>query len=335
MSDEGEQNSAGVKMPVNPDGTTNWKAVFEDPERGILNAVASTRSNSQLRAVLASVAPLLFKRKRDAKPRNAFLSRMNTIIDIESGGDFDTARATITELLQAEKDLRIEKAAIYAKNKAAGLTIERRRKSTRESLLAAIFANPVRLAVGIVAILILLTSLGGVVVYLNGNDTPDTSVQKETKQPAEKPVEKPKTPAPAPKVTPPPVPEIKRVAMLALKPLPFRLLNGGATRLQTFVPLVETLIEAPTEDDEERLCGIAPLVLEGVTFGMRAASQAGREFSESLLAEISAKVRRDILRRPGAPKIGALTIREVRSLPSAVLLAAYSGCKVVMIEIEP
>lgn len=332
MSDESGQNAAGVKMPVNPDGTTNWKAVFEDSERGILNAVASTHSNSQLRAVLASIAPLLFKRKRDAKPRGAFLSRMNTIIDIESGGDFETARATIIELLQAEKILRIEKAAIYAKNQAAGLTIERRRKSTRKNLLLAIFENPVRLAVGVVSILILLTVLGGVVVYLSSDDTPDApdaNVQKEADHATAKPVEKPKTPAPPPQVTPPPA--VKQMAMLALKPLPFRMSSGGAVRVRTLVPL----IELPDEDDEERLCAIAPLVLEGVTFGMRAATQTGREFSDSLLTEIAAKVRSDIMRRAGAPKLGILSLREVRSLPSEVLLAAYTGCKMVLIEQEP
>ena len=54
MSDEqvSEQNGGDAQRVQNPDGTTNWAVVFEDPEQGILAAVEATGSAAQLRAVM-------------------------------------------------------------------------------------------------------------------------------------------------------------------------------------------------------------------------------------------------------------------------------------------
>lgn len=332
MSDTNGQNPVEVKMPVNPDGTTNWQVVFDDPERGILTAVGATRSTSQLRAVMVSVAPLLFKRKRDSKTRAAFLARVDAIIDVECGGEFEVAQARLSDILRAEKKHRIEKADIYSKNKAAGQALERRRQSG-SGFIAGLFDNPVRLAIGMVGALLLLTALGAVVVFLGSSPEPDATAEnteaplaaKSAAKPAEKqaPAVAPSKAAPTPQQTPP-------MLMLALKPLPFRF---GPANKQRIVTLV-ALIELPSEDeaDQERLCAVAPLVQEAVTFAVRNALESGRDFSSGLADEVAATVRRDLLRRSNPPKLGAVQLRDVRSVPSGVLLAAYKGCEPVMVE---
>ena len=92
---------------VNPDGTTNWKVVFEDPDQGILAAIASARSIDQLRTVMANVALLLFKRKRDAEPRAEFTSMINRALDAISDQGIEVAISRITGILNVEMEMRI------------------------------------------------------------------------------------------------------------------------------------------------------------------------------------------------------------------------------------
>ena len=100
MSEEQtEAAGGGADRVVNPDGTTNWTVVFEDPEQGILPAVQAITTEKQLRAVMAQVAHLLFKRKRDEGPRAEFQARVYAIIDDVDTDGFEAVRQRVLDLL--------------------------------------------------------------------------------------------------------------------------------------------------------------------------------------------------------------------------------------------
>lgn len=326
MNDGQTNNPTGVPPKlVNPDGTTNWKVVFEDPDQGILAAVSSVRSINQLRTVMANVALLLFKRKRDAEPRAEFTSMINRALDAIGEQGIEAAIARIIGILNTEKEMRIEKAALHVKNKETSQSVERRRKSTEEGFLARLFGNPVYVALGIGCVLVLFL-IGGLVFLQLSSRTVEEQAEQPAKQqqPSQAEHESPK---------PPVTPERtkKQTQMIALQPFQITITVNGSKKRMALVPLIGI-------DEGEKItpiCSLAPRINESILFRMRAAAEQGGVIDRARTDEVSARVIADINARSGSLKINTLMIIDERKLPSKIVATATKGCERVTLDKLP
>jgi len=311
----------------NPDGTTNWAVLFEDPEQGILVAVDATTSVKQLRAVMANVAQLLFKRKRDAEPRAEFIAKIEGMLEAAESDGFEAVRERIVASLRAEKTFRIEKAEQHARNKRTTQSIERRREGTHQKLMDVVLGNPFIL-MGAVALVLGLLGLVVMAVILPSDKPANPETEKDIQSTQEPeappgPVELKKRPV----VAPPP----ETVKMLALKPILSEVLVKGQRRRLSMVPLIEV-----REDDSlGDICALSPWIIEGVLLRMGAANDTKRNVDDALIAEVAAKVGKDINARPGTVRIKSLKLVDIRNLPRKIVIAANRGCETVIAEPIP
>jgi|GEM_PF-2462667 len=311
----------------NPDGTTNWTVLFEDPEQGILVAVNASASVNQLRSVMANVALLLFKRKRDAEPRAEFIAQIEGMLAAADEDGFETVQTRIVDMLRAEKSFRIEKAEQHARNKRTTQSIERRREGTHQKLMDVVLGNPF-LLMGSVVLVLGLIGLVVVAVILpadkpgNPDDAKPATAAHEQKTP-----DAPATLKTPPVVAPPP----ETMKMLVLKPILSEVLIKGQRRRLSMVPL----IEVGEDDGLGDICGLSPWIIEGVLLHMGAANDTKRNADDALIAEVAAKVGKDINARPGKVRINSLKLVDIRKLPRKVVLAANRGCERVTIESIP
>lgn len=317
------QGDAVGQRVLNPDGTTNWTVVFEDTEQGILAAVSATSSARQLRAVMENVALLLFKRKRDAGPRAEFTARIENALDSEATEGFEAVQARILGILNAEKQLRTEKAALHVKNKATTQSIEKRRSSADESAFEAFIGNPLFLGSAVAVVLGLIAVVVGLIILPadtpDGNDAATTEAARQTEQETE-----PSAAKAPPKVTRK-TPAKERIV---LKPILSDVLIDGTRRRLSIIPL----IEIGEKDKIGKICSLSPWIIEGVLLHMGAATKAGRNADNAMIASVAAKVNADINNRPGGTKIKGLTLADIRQLPKNVVSAANRGCGRVQIE---
>lgn len=324
------ENAAAGRV-VNSDGTTNWTVVFEDPDQGILPAVRSVTSERQLRAVMARVAQLLFKRKRDEEPRAEFLSLVNAIIDTAEDLGFEDAHGSVIALLEKEKNLRIQKALLHIKNKRAR-SIERRRDEVEEGPLGFILGNPLVLGGGIAAVLAAITVVLLLVVLpgsIGGPDAPEKE-QQETAEKAEE-AEKPETlPQPAKPVAPPP-PRPKSTEAIVFKPVAAEVLVNGKKGRMSLIPL----IQMNKKSDISLLCTLAPRITEGVLIMVQAATAAGKPMDTGLAGRIGEQIAADINQRSKRVQIDRIVLKDLRDLPRDVVSVANRGCGRVEIDLGP
>lgn len=325
-----EGGMGGAARPVNPDGTTNWAIVFNDPERGVLAAVQAVTSTAQLCAVMESVAVLLFKRRHDEAPRAAFLDRIAAIVEANNL-DLESTRTDVLNLLMAERDDRIAKAEQYARNKDAGQGIERRREKARSG----IFSGPLRIGlllaavavVGVLAILLLARSWDDLSMRFSAEEAPvyNKAPSKEKKPEKEKEAQE-ATPAPPPVIKD----DETLITMLAMKPLALSVVLSGQVRRQAYIPLI-----AIGKDDKiEDICALSPWLMEGVTLQVHALTEQKIEATPDAMNRIATKVRSDINARGGA-EMPLLRLVNTRDLPRSTVNAAHNGCVRVQFDHRP
>lgn len=324
------QGDAVGQRVLNPDGTTNWTVVFEDPEQGILAAVSETSSARQLRAVMSNVALLLFKRKRDAGPRAEFTASIENVLDTEATQGFEAVQARILGILNAEKQLRTEKAALHAKNKATTQSIEKRRSSANESAFEAFIGNPLFLGGAVAVVLGLIAVVVGLVILPAGTPDENEAASKDAAKQAEQGTEPASDQASA-KAPPKPTPNKPTKERIVLKPILSEVLVDGTRRRLSVIPL----IEIGKKDKIGEICALSPWIIEGVLLHMGAATEAGRNANNAVIAGVAAKVSADINARPGSIKIKGLTLADIRQLPKDIVVAANRGCGRVQIEELP
>lgn len=325
MGDVKADNATPVKL-VNPDGTTNWRVVFDDPAQGIVAAVGATQSVEQLRSVMTNIALLLFKRKRDDEPRAEFLNMINNVIDSKPDDSIEAISARIISILDAEKNLRIEKAALHAKNKAASQSIERRRNKAKPGLMN----NPLYVTMAIGGFLIVaLLALLGFYHYMakapaeQAADEQPPAQQEQSPATAEKPAAEI-----APEIKAPPK---KEIVKLALKPVLININKGGSQKRLSLVPLLDI-------DENQKItpvCDYLPRIMEGILFRLNAMTEQGRDINPMALRDVSANVVKDINARAGSQKIGPMILVDSRKLPSKIVLSATKGCERVILEKLP
>jgi hypothetical protein len=313
-----EQPSAPAQRVMNPDGSTNWAVLFDDPEQGILEAVRAAKSLKQLRPVMASVALLLFKRKRDAEPRAEFTAQMDRIMDSVEIAGFEAAQARIVAILDAEKSLRIEKAAQHARNKLSQ-SIERRRESTDDGLFGKIIGNPFLLAGSVAGLLSVIALVLGMFILPTGDAPVEQRAQTEETERA-KAAPKPASPT-APSAAPRPKPPMSEA--VALKPILNEVNVDGTRRRLSLVPM----ISVETGGKISGICSLAPWIREGVLLRMGAATEAGRNADSALISDVAAAVGADINARSSEVKIKRLSLVDIRDLPKGSAVAANRGCE--------
>lgn len=332
MSEEQTEAADGkAGRVVNPDGTTNWTVVFEDPEQGVLPAVQAVTSEQQLRAVMAQVAHLLFKRKRDEGPRAEFQAKVYAIIDDVEADGFETVRDRVLDMLDKEKNHRIQKAILHIKNKNAGQSVERRRDSKDESALGLVLDNPLFLGGGIAAVLAAITVVL-LLVILPATVGPDREEEPQKPAPAAHEQAKAAEPAPAPAATSaPPVSDPKKIEMIALKPVLTEALIDGKSRRVSVIPLVRL---GEDGDDITLFCALSPRIVEGVLLLMQAATREGKPFSPGLLRKVGDQVAEDINERSRRVHIDRLVLRDLRDVHADVVRAANRGCERVDVDLS-
>ncbi|MCK5779082.1 MAG: hypothetical protein KAH11_09840 [Rhodospirillales bacterium] len=330
MSEEQTESAGGAGSVVNPDGTTNWTVVFEDPDQGILPAVQAVTTEQQLRAVMAQIAHLLFKRKRDEGPRAEFQAKVYAIIDDVETDGFEAVRARVLEMLDKEKNHRIQKAILHIKAKNAGQSVERRRDSKDESALSLVLDNPLFLGGGIAAVLAAITVVL-LLVVLPASVGPDREEESPKPAPAAHEQMKAAEPAPAPAAEAPPPPDAKKIEMIALKPVLTEALIDGKARRVSLIPLVRL---GEDGNDITLFCALSPRIVEGVLLLMQAATRDGKPFSAGLLKKVAEQVASDINSRSRRVHIDRLVLRDLRDAHVDVAKASNRGCERVDVDLS-
>lgn len=333
MSEENTQTSrdadAAPKRPVNPDGTTNWEVVFNDPGRGVLVMIDAVTTVEQLRKVMESVALLLFKRRHDAQLRANFSASVAEITDGEDAGDLQIMKSEIGYMLRMERDIRVEKAETYSKNKRTSQALERRRKKAEGGGLGAmLFGSKVRRIISFSTIAAVV-ALSGIIAMMS-MDVSEIFEAERLEAPAivvehdEKP--EPEEPKPAPK----PVqkaPPVRLEWMLAMRPLALGVNIDGQARRLELVPM----FKVDETEDVTAFCELAPWVIEGVTLGVHQMTASGKDATPYALQALADKIRADVNANNNG-KLPPMSIVGARGLSRAALIGARSGCARVSIE---
>jgi len=122
--------------PVLEDGTTNWEAVFEHEENGLIHLVNQTHDSDAIRQCAQLIIRKLFTRKNDQDE----VVRLNKELDgilakVESHG-FEAAQKAVVTLLRRIKDERIRRARAFVERKKKKLLERRKGKGSRRGLAA-------------------------------------------------------------------------------------------------------------------------------------------------------------------------------------------------------
>ena len=107
--------------PLTPDGTTDWEAMFEDEETGLILLIGQAQSTETLKACTIVVLGKLLIRKNDETAMERLTQELDKII--AEGGEgaegLDASKDAITTLFRQIKESRRQKAALYEASKRA------------------------------------------------------------------------------------------------------------------------------------------------------------------------------------------------------------------------
>lgn len=105
--------------PSTTDGTTDWHALFEHEEKGLLSIVSGTTTPAQLKQQAEAIIRAVFTRKRDMPVLAKVTAFLDKLIpeDADQEG-FSVMQASVRQLLVKIMENRIERAAAYVEKKA-------------------------------------------------------------------------------------------------------------------------------------------------------------------------------------------------------------------------
>jgi len=159
---------AKSSWPKFADGTTDWGAVFEDPETGLIPLIVQAKSKEFLRQCAGVVIRDLFTRDNDQPEVERLTTHLDSVL-ATAGEDIETAKASVSSLLREIKQDRIAQAKAYLAEKAAKETGgDRRRKRKRKKTLADNARDPVVMAI-CAAIILCGAGLGVIGAMLYGD----------------------------------------------------------------------------------------------------------------------------------------------------------------------
>lgn len=104
--------------PKTPGGTTDWEAVFEDAETGLIPLIAQAQSASALRECVIVVIQKLFTRKSDPPEVERFIAEITRLIPEETKTEnLALVSEAVTGILRSIKEDRRKKAAEFERHK--------------------------------------------------------------------------------------------------------------------------------------------------------------------------------------------------------------------------
>jgi hypothetical protein len=106
-----------ANWPKLPNGTVDWKTVFEHPETGMIRLLEAARKPETLIDCTAMIIQALFTRDSDEDLRSKYIQKLATVATSDMG-NFSAISAKTTEILHGIKNDRIEGAAKWAAQKA-------------------------------------------------------------------------------------------------------------------------------------------------------------------------------------------------------------------------
>ncbi len=117
--------------PSTSDGTTDWQALFEDQETGLLAVVSACKTPAQLKQQTDAIIRTIFPRERDMPVLGKLTAFLEKLIPEDASDErLPVMKATIRQLLGKVKENRIERAAAFVKKKSKK---SRRKKSGRKN----------------------------------------------------------------------------------------------------------------------------------------------------------------------------------------------------------
>lgn len=143
--------TAQKSWPKTADGATDWEAVFEDPDGGLVQLVTRAQTLDALNECASVVIRSLFTRKGDEAEVVRFMKLLDfAITKGRKTDDAPQTRTSVEFLLRRIKQELIDKATAYIAQKNSKQAIERRavRLSKNKSRLMAVAAGIVVLVIG-------------------------------------------------------------------------------------------------------------------------------------------------------------------------------------------
>lgn len=157
--------------PQNPDGTTDWDAVFEHPATGLIAIVAKAKTPQSLKETTTLVIKKLFTRDDDASEVKRFLGELDSIIaKVEKDDQLSATVDAISGLLRIIKEERKEQAREYLEKKKKGIAPKERRARRKKNTLTSkiirviLAASDPKIAIPLIAVMILVV-VGSVVYF--------------------------------------------------------------------------------------------------------------------------------------------------------------------------
>ncbi len=106
------------EWPSSSEGTTDWQALFEDQETGLLAVVSASKTPAQLKQQTDAVIRAIFTRERDLQVLGKLTVFLEKLIPEDASQErLPVLKATVRQLLVKIKENRIERAAAFVKKK--------------------------------------------------------------------------------------------------------------------------------------------------------------------------------------------------------------------------
>lgn len=134
-------NAETQDWPTTPGGITDWEAVFEDPETGLIAVITQARSTDALRECVIVIIKKLFTRKSDPPEVERFIAELTQLIP-EGMGDEKLALVSeaVSGILRQIKEDRKTKAAEFEQHKKHSTDGEKRDLAKKRRSRGILFA---------------------------------------------------------------------------------------------------------------------------------------------------------------------------------------------------
>lgn len=308
--------------PKTVDGTTDWEAVFEASETGLVAMISQANSPESLSRSATVVIENLFTRKSDKPEVAHYMALLHGAIDEgRESGDFEVTRTKVVHVLRRIKRDRIMKALRYVEQKRTSQAIERRSKEDNAALRRKLLA-----VTGIAAAAVLVLGTAGYFWFgdpskpvdvaasddAKAGETASSEAEADADKPAEEkpkpeaaPEPKKKAPAKAeePKQKAKPLPVYPQAVLLKPFYLGYKP-KQGARRYISYQPF----IEVPNRESYSTICVNVPWVTDAIFLDLNRLHPKDRKATSAELGDISSRAAGKINKRYGAATVNGIEL---------------------------
>ncbi|MBL6931706.1 MAG: hypothetical protein ISR45_02070 [Rhodospirillales bacterium] len=106
------------EWPKTADGTTDWEALFDNKEKGLIAFVLGNETPVQLKQQTDAIIRAIFNRKRDQALLDKLTAFLNKLIPNDAAQErFPSLQERVIELLEKIKNNRIDRARAFSEKK--------------------------------------------------------------------------------------------------------------------------------------------------------------------------------------------------------------------------